>query len=56
MTDKPKEGAIFKKPVTIPASEIGVTLKVSDEALREIERFREEQFKEGLKVRHMAWR
>lgn len=41
---------------TIPASEIGVTLKVSEEALKEIERLKEERIKNAAAAKNLAFK
>ena len=41
---------------TIPASEVGVTLTISDEALKEIERIQEETIKAAQEDQKFAWR
>ena len=64
MTDKesprdpaPSEDkAQVSKRKTIPASEVGVSLTVSDKALKEVERLQEETIKAAQEVHKFSWR
>ena len=47
---------IFKPRQTIPAADVGMTLTISEEALKEIERLNDEAIKEMLKLRDFVWR
>ena len=50
------DNQIFKSRKTIPASEVGVTLKVSDKALKEIDRQIEERIKAMREMPNIVWR
>ena len=41
---------------TLPASDVGVTLRISDEALRELERIQEETVKAAQEDQKFSWR
>lgn len=41
---------------TIPASDVGVTLTISDEALEEIDRIQEENIKAAQEGQKFSWR
>jgi len=43
------------KRMTFPASDLGVTLKISKEAQREIDRIRRESIRAAHEVRNLAW-
>ena len=45
----------LKRP-TIPASDVGVTLRISDETLKEIEQIQEENIKAAQEDQKFAWR
>lgn len=44
------------KRTTIPASDVGVTLTISDEALEEIDRIQEENIKAAQEGQKFSWR
>ena len=44
------------KRTTIPASEVGVTLTISDKALKELERIQEETVKAAQEDQKFSWR
>ena len=44
------------KRTTIPASEVGVTLTISDEALKELDRIQEETIKAAQEGQKFSWR
>ena len=44
------------KRTTIPASDVGVTLTISDEALEEIDRIQEENIKAAREGQKFSWR
>ena len=64
MTDKerPREPAAsedtaqISKRKTIPASDVGVTLTISDKALEEVDRIQEETIKAAQEVQKFSWR
>ena len=64
MTDKERprdpetseeEARVSTRP-TIPASEVGVSLTISDEALKEVQRLQEETIKAAQEVHKFSWR
>ena len=44
------------KRKTIPASDVGVSLTISDKALKEVERLQEETIKAAQEVQKFSWR
>ena len=44
------------KRTTIPASEVGVTLTISDKALEELDRIQEETIKAAQEGQKFSWR
>lgn len=64
MTDKesarepapPKDKAQVSKRKTIPASDVGVSLTISNKALKEVERLQEETIKAAQEVHKFSWR
>ena len=64
MTDKERprdpapceEEARDSTRLTIPASEVGVSLTISDEALKEVQRLQDETIKAAQKVHKFSWR
>ena len=42
--------------VTISASDVGVTLRISDEALKELDRIQEENIKAAQEDQKFSWR
>ena len=44
------------KGTTIPASEVGVTLMISDKALKELDRIQEETIKAAQEDQKFSWR
>ena len=48
--------AIFQPRKTIPASEIGVSLRISDETIREIERLEERNIASIIAEKDRVWR
>lgn len=44
------------KRTTIPASEVGVTLMISEEARAELDRIQEETIKAAREVQKFSWR
>ena len=63
MTDKERprdpapseDKAQVSKRKTIPASDVGVSLTVSDKALKEVERLQEETIKAAREVHKFSW-
>lgn len=51
-----KETRIFPKVATLNSIEIGVTLKIDDETLKEIEKIQEEAIAEAGRDQKFAWR
>ena len=47
---------VRSKRMTIPASEIGLSLTLSDEAAAEIEQIIDEQARAAMECRDMVWR
>ena len=64
MTTKPTDHNTDPKPhagqdperKTIPASEVGLSLTISDEALKEFDRIQEETIKAAEKNQDFSWR
>ena len=64
MTDKERprdatpsqDTAHGSKRTTIPASEVGVTLTISNEALKELDRIQEETIKAAQEGQKFSWR
>lgn len=54
--DRSKETTQVSKRTTIPASEVGVTLTISDKALKEIDRIQEENIKAAQEGQKFSWR
>lgn len=52
----PRETIQDMKRPTISASDVGVTLRISDETLKEIEQIQEENIKAAQEDRKFAWR
>ena len=48
--------AHVSKRITIPASDVGVTLTISDKAREEIDRIQEEAIKAAQESRDLLWR
>lgn len=48
-------GEVSERP-TIPASEVGVTLRISEEALRKLDEIQEEAIKAAQEAQKFAWR
>ena len=51
-----REGADDSKRTTIPATKVGVTLTISDKALKELDQIREETIKAAQKDQKLSWR
>ena len=56
MAPKQTGRTVFPKRKTIPASEVGVSLTISDKALKELERLQDENIKAMQGVRDFVWR
>ena len=54
--DRSEARAQIPKRKTIPASDVGVSLTVSDKALKEVERLQEEAIKAAQEVHKFSWR
>ena len=54
--DPSKQSAKVSKRTTIPASDVGVTLTISDKALREIDRIQEESIEAAKEGQKFSWR
>lgn len=52
----PKDEAQVAKRRTIPASDVGVSLTISNRALKEVERLQEETIKAAQEVHKFSWR
>ena len=55
---RPRPKTLFKFPKrkTIPASDVGVTLTISNKALEEVDRIQEETIKAAQEVQKFSWR
>ena len=51
-----REAADVSERTTIPASDVGVTLRISDEALRELDQIQEETIKAAQEDQKFSWR
>ena len=51
-----REGNEASEATTIPAKDVGVTLRISDEALKEIDQIQEEAIKGAQSDQDFAWR
>ena len=56
VAERSQETAQESKRTTIPASEVGVTLTISDKALKEIDRIQEENIKAAQEGQKFSWR
>lgn len=54
--DRSKETTQVPKRTTIPASDVGITLTISDKALKEIDRIQEENIKAAQEGQKFSWR
>ena len=55
--DRPSQDTDYRsRRTTIPASEVGVTLTISDEALKELDRIQEETMKAAKEGQKFSWR
>ena len=52
----PSQGPTEEKRTTIPASEVGVTLTISDKALKKLERIQEETVMAAQEDQKFSWR
>ena len=52
----PSQEPTEKKRTTIPASEVGVTLTISERALKELERIQEETMMAAQEDQKFSWR
>ena len=52
----PRAATDVSETTTIPASDVGVTLRISDEALRELDRIQEDTIKAAQELQKFAWR
>ena len=50
------ETAKRSERATLPASDVGVTLRISDEALKELDRIQEENIKAAQEDQKFSWR
>ena len=53
---RPREGNDTSERRTIPAKDVGVTLRISDEALKERDQIQEETIKGAQDDQDFAWR
>ena len=51
-----REAGDVSERTTIPASDVGVTLRISDEALRELDQIQEETIKAAQENQKFSWR
>lgn len=51
-----RKSADSSERMTLPASEVGVTLTISEKALKEIERLQEETVKAAQEDQQFSWR
>lgn len=51
-----REGNEASEATTIPAKDVGVTLRISDKALKEIDQLQEEAIKGAQSDQDFAWR
>ena len=54
--DQPQDTAQVSKRKTIPANDVGVSLTISDKALKEVDRIQEETIKAAQEVQKFSWR
>ena len=54
--DRSNQSASASKRTTIPASDVGVTLTISDNALRKIDRIQEESIAAAKEGQKFSWR
>ncbi len=47
---------VCSERITIPASKVGVTLKLSEKTLDEIDRLADEAYEAALKGKNLSWR
>ncbi len=52
----PKVSDAAPKPITIPAHEIGLSLRISDEALKEFDEVQESTNNAAEEIRKYSWR
>lgn len=52
----PQETTESQERKTIPASKVGVTLRISEEALRELDRIQEKTIKAAQEDQKFSWR
>ena len=55
-TTPPRETTEFSDRTTIPASEVGVTLTISDKALKKLDQIQEETIKAAHEDQKFSWR
>ena len=51
-----REATSVSKRTTIPASDVGVTLRISDKALRKLDQIQEEAIKAAQEDQKFSWR
>ena len=51
-----REATDVSERTTIPASDVGVTLRISDKALRELDQIQEETIKAAQEDQKFSWR
>lgn len=47
---------VFPEMTTLDSKEIGVTLKISEETLRKLDKIQEETVKAGQEIQKFSWR
>ncbi len=52
----PRKATDVSERTTIPASDVGVTLKISDKVLRELDQIQEESVKAAQEDQKFSWR
>ena len=52
----PEDNAQVPKRKTIPASDVGVSLTISEKALKEVDRIQEQTIKAAKEVQAFSWR
>ena len=52
----PREATDVSERITIPASDVGVTLRISDKALRKLDQIQEEIVKAAQADQKFSWR
>lgn len=55
-SDRAREAAERSTRRTIAASDVGVTLRISDQALKELDKIREETIKASQEDQKFSWR